>query len=93
MQISDTEYMERLIYLMPKTITQTTERVYLDNNAVIHSAIMIEDISEIIINHLTQFKETDQILELKDAMMNIAVLGRFLAILLKKILVEQDEED
>jgi hypothetical protein len=82
MNISEAEYLERLIYLMPCKSVVVTQGISLDNESVHHCATMVEDIAEIVIGKLSAFKETDQVLELKDAALNIAVLGRFLGIVL-----------
>ena len=79
MHITQVEYLERLSNLLPPDAFQLNRHLSIGQSSIQEASMMVEAISEEILKMLDQFKETDQILDLKDAVLNTAVLGRFLA--------------
>lgn len=88
MEISDQEFISRLHNLVPCRSLEvtTTYPVIADDQAVLVACGLVEDISEQILLTLSDFSETDIVLDLKDAVFNVAVLGRFLGIIYHKSL-------
>lgn len=84
-KLTQSEYMERLVNLLPDTAFVGKTKMVFDRGCLEHSAQMVEAISNELFKSLGQLAETDYVLDLKDAARNLAVLGRFLTISLETI--------
>jgi hypothetical protein len=78
--LTQTEYMERLVSLLPDSTFIGKYKMAFGSDSLVHAAQMTEAISNEVFKVLLQFKETDLVSDLKDATRNLAVLGRFLTI-------------
>lgn len=80
MNITQSEYLERLVNLLPDSAFVGKTKLVFDTNCVTHSAQMVETIAAEMFKTMENFTETDYIADLKDATRNLVVLGRFLTI-------------
>lgn len=80
MNISQSEYMERLINMLPDSTFVGRTKLIFDRDSLVSSARLVEYISEEMHNRLSTLQDTDYVNELKDATRNLVVLGRFLSI-------------
>ncbi len=98
MHITEIEYLERIVNMLPSTRFQPNQYISINSLAeamnkenIISCCLMIEDLAEQNIKNLSKFQETDPVLELKDVSFDMAVLGRFLGIVCLTILENIDE--
>lgn len=80
MNLTQTEYIERLVNMLPDSAFVGKQKMIFDGSCVGTGANMVEAIADEINKTLDNFSETDYVLDLRDATRNLAVLGRFLAI-------------
>lgn len=80
MNLTQTEYIERLVNMLPDSAFVGKQKMIFDGSCVGAGANMVEAIADAINKTLDNFTETDYVLDLRDATRNLAVLGRFLAI-------------
>jgi len=79
MQLSQVEYLERLVNLLPPSDFRAEPTLSFGKESIFSATLMVEDIALQVIKLLNQFADTDQVSDLKDAMVNQVVLSRFLA--------------
>lgn len=80
MNLSQGEYLERLVLMLPEDAFVGKSKLVLGPDCVYHSAQMVRAIANEMFKCLSQYADTDLNASLKDAVINLAVLGEFLTI-------------
>lgn len=88
------EYLQRLKNMLPgfsykqsKNITaQNQEKITFDNDTIISASFLLDELSSECFNRFASLPETDLVVELKDAFININCLSVFLSFVYEKVL-------
>lgn len=86
-------YLKRIKHLVPSIQCKRGQMINVSATGLIQAANITESISHGCHDLLENFPETDFVLDLKDAMINIYCLSRFLGISLELILNEEEKEN
>lgn len=80
MNLTQSEYMERLVNLLPDSTFVGKTKLVFDKDCLLHASEMVEDLSEAMWVSLSGLQDVDYVADLKDATRNLVVLGRFLSV-------------
>lgn len=93
-EIPTEEYLQRLKDLLPgfnyikaKGITtKNEEKISFDNDSILGASFLLDELSSECYNRFSGMPETDLVLELKDAFVNINCLSVFLSFVYERII-------